>query len=153
MLTEAIFSKKILIFLPPAAARVIATKLEEQGYMSAAVSTVPEAFDALRSDCYSFVVATRPDIALLRNIRSIPVLNLEIFFHTDPSTDGPSLGSKRFDSRKFMERVELLARSEAERRAPAEANSAPPAIVRGDQLFELWSSAKTILGFNGRREG
>lgn len=76
MPTKTIPAKNILVFLPQAAAPVIVAKLAARGYASVAVSTVPEVFDALRSDCYSFAITTRPEIDLLRNIRPIPVVNL-----------------------------------------------------------------------------
>ncbi|URK86267.1 hypothetical protein LP421_04705 (plasmid) [Rhizobium sp. RCAM05350] len=63
MSIETIRPKKILVFLPHAAANVIVTKLAERGHESVAVSTVPEAFDALRSDNYSFAIMNRTGFA------------------------------------------------------------------------------------------
>ncbi|WP_181147698.1 hypothetical protein [Ensifer aridi] len=113
MSLEAIRPNKILVFLPKAAANMIATKLAERGHESIAVSTVPEVFDALRSDNCSFAVTTRPEIDLLRSLRPIPVVNLEIFFHAEPSGDGPLTMSKRFDvgfaaSARRIERCSFL---------------------------------------------
>lgn len=119
MTTKIIRPKKILVFLPRAAADVIVTKLAERGHESVAISTVPEAFDALRSDHCSFAITTRPEIDLLRSIRPIPVVNLEIFFHAEPSGDGPLIMSKRFDGSAFMKRIEFLVQPKATRTEPA----------------------------------
>ncbi|KAA3498013.1 hypothetical protein DXM27_24770 [Rhizobium rhizogenes] len=107
---------KILVFLPQAAAMMVVGKLAEFGYASVAVSTVPQAFDALRSEEFAFAVTTRPDIDLVRNIRAIPVVNLEVFFHTSASGEG---GAKRFDGKAFLERVEFLANPAPARAEPS----------------------------------
>lgn len=78
--------KSILVFLPRSAAQVIVSKLVEHGHTATAVFSVPELFDALRSDSYYLAVTTRPDIDMVRNIKSMPVVNLEVFFHTVGST-------------------------------------------------------------------
>ncbi|MDR5012099.1 MULTISPECIES: hypothetical protein [Agrobacterium] len=101
---------RILVFLPQAAGIKIIARLAEHGYEALAVSTVPEAFDALRSNQFVFAITTRPDIDLLRNIRALPVINLEVFFHAGIYGDGTPVNSKRFDSKAFLERVEFLAR-------------------------------------------
>ncbi|HML29723.1 MULTISPECIES: hypothetical protein [Xanthobacteraceae] len=100
--------ENILVFLPNPAAQSIVTRLAQHGYKAAAMSTVPELFDALRSNEFAFAITTRPDITLLRSIRTIPVINIEIFFHADPNGDGGA--SKRFDGKAFMDRVEFLSR-------------------------------------------
>jgi hypothetical protein len=96
--------KPILVFLPVGAANVIVSKLVEHGYVANAVSSVPELFDAVRSDRYSLVVTTRPEIDIVRNIRTLPVVNLEVFFHATTSVgDGT-----QFDGKAFIHRIEAL---------------------------------------------
>jgi hypothetical protein len=96
--------KPILVFLPVGAANVIVSKLVEHGYVANAVSSVPELFDAVRSDRYSLVVTTRPEIDIVRNIRTLPVVNLEVFFHATASLgDGT-----QFDGKAFIYRIKAL---------------------------------------------
>ncbi|WP_234905185.1 hypothetical protein [Rhizobium rhizogenes] len=92
---------KILVFLPQNAGAMIVTRLAERGYNAFCVSTVPEAFDALRSGEFVFAIATRPDIDVLRNIRALPIINFEVFFHAAISSNGSPVNSKRFDSKPF----------------------------------------------------
>jgi len=145
--------KKILVFLPQPAAYTIVTKLAERGHSSIAVSTVPEVFDALRSDCYSFAITTRPEIDLLRNIHSIPVVNLEIFFHAEPSGGGPLSTSKKFDGRAFMERVEFLVRPVTARGEHAGTEPVKTIAMRGHKASRWWAMAKKMLGLPHHREG
>lgn len=149
---EANLPEKILIFLPQAAAEVIGTILANRGYVTDAVPTVPEAFDALRSDCYAFAITTRLNIALLRNIRSIPVVNLEIFFHAGPLGDDSLSTSKRFDSRAFMERIDFLARSVSARSGRADIEPVKTAIARGGRPFRWWARTRNILRLRSCRE-
>ncbi|WEX74887.1 hypothetical protein PYH37_000190 [Sinorhizobium numidicum] len=132
MSLEAIRPNKILVFLPKAAANMIATKLAERGHESIAGSTVPGVFDALRSDNCSFAVTTRPEIDLLRSMRPIPVVNLEIFFHAEPSGNGPL--SKRFDGSAFMKRIEFLAQPTGRRAGPADVEQAKSEGMRRTAL-------------------
>lgn len=69
----------ILVFLPKKAAHIIVSKLNENGYAATAAHSVPELFDALRSNRHSLAVTTRLNIEIVRSIRSLPVVNLEIF--------------------------------------------------------------------------
>lgn len=153
MSAETTPAKKILVFLPRPAANVIVNKLAERGYASDAVSTVPEAFDALRSDGYSFAITTRPEIDLLRNIRSVPVVNLEIFFHAQPSGDGLLLTSKRFDLRAFMERIDFLAEPTSAKGECAVVVPANPPATAGHEPSWWWIRAKNLLGLPRRGEG
>jgi hypothetical protein len=153
MSTETDLSPNILVFLPQAAAQVIVTKLAERGYASVAVSTVSEVLDALRSDCYAFAITTRPEIDLLRNIRSIPVVNLEIFFHAEPSSDGPLLTSKRFDGRAFMERIQFLVQSTRTRAKPVGAEQAKGAGMRQPTTSRLWAAARNMSWSPRQRQG
>ncbi|EJJ31381.1 hypothetical protein [Rhizobium sp. CF142] len=152
MSTQTIPAKEILVFLPPASAQVVATKLAECGYSCTAVSTIPDVFDALRSDSYSLAITTRSEIDLLRNIRSIPVVNLEIFFHAEPSSDGPLFTSKRFDGKAFIQRVECLVRpisTRGEHAAVEPLNGA----ARADRPSRWWTRAKSLLGLPRRSAG
>ena len=153
MSIETIRPKKILVFLPTAAASAIVTKLADHGHESVAVSTFPEAFTALRSDQYSFAITTRREIDLLRNIRSIPVVNLEVFFHTEPCGDGPLVTSKRFDSRAFMKRIEFLVQPMATRPEPARAEQAKNEGIPERDTPRWWAAIKFMLGLSRRREG
>ncbi|WP_081162714.1 hypothetical protein [Ensifer aridi] len=153
MSLEAIRPNKILVFLPKAAANMIATKLAERGHESIAVSTVPEVFDALRSDNCSFAVTTRPEIDLLRSLRPIPVVNLEIFFHAEPSGDGPLTMSKRFDGSAFMKRIEFLAQPTDSRAGPADVEQAKSEGMRRRRAPRWWIAAKVMLGLPRQREG
>ncbi|MBZ5763263.1 hypothetical protein LAV84_27425 [Rhizobium sp. VS19-DR104.2] len=99
----------ILVFLTKRAADVVISQLEKHGYTAVAVYTVPALFDALRSGTYTLAVTTRPGIATVRNIKLIPVLNLEVFFydgHID-QTDSTAW-PRRFDGNAFMERLRIL---------------------------------------------
>lgn len=106
---EARNPSRILVFLPPLAGATIVARLAEHGYEALAVSTVPEAFVALRSGQFVFAITTRPDIDVLRNIHALPVINLEIFFHAGLSSDGTSVTPKHFNSKAFLDRVAFLA--------------------------------------------
>ncbi|AYM82152.1 hypothetical protein H009_17693 [Agrobacterium tumefaciens str. Cherry 2E-2-2] len=140
---------KILVFLPQAAAAMVVGKLAECGYVAVAVSTVPEAFDALRSKDFAFAVTTRPDIDLVRNIRAIPVINIEVFFHN--STAGGD-ASKRFDSKAFLERVGFLANP-----VPARPNSGSgqtaSAQIQVAWKPRWWSIAANALRLPRYRKG
>ncbi|MCA1408893.1 hypothetical protein I6F26_32475 [Ensifer sp. IC3342] len=153
MSLEAIRPKKILVFLPKAAANMIAKKLAERGHESIAASTVPEVFDALRSDSCSFAVTTRPEIELLRSMRPIPVVNLEIFLHAEPSGDDPLITSKRFDGSAFMQRIEFLAQPTARRAEPADVEQAKSEGMRRRRAPRWWIAAKVMLGLSRQREG
>lgn len=152
MSLEALRPKKILVFLPKAAANMIATKLAERGHESIAVSTVPEVSDALRSDNCSFAITTRPEINFLRSMRPIPVVNLEIFFHVKPSGDGPLAMSKRFDGSAFMKRIDFLAQFTGGRSDSAEVEQAKSEGMRRRRAPRWWIAAKVMLGLPRQRE-
>lgn len=146
MSTQARNCKPILVFLPNGAAHVIVKKLAEYSYQAIAVSTVPELFDALRSERYSLAIATRPDIDIVRNIQSIPVVNLEVFFHSEPATSGSIATSKRFNGTAFIDRIKILADPEADARRGAfqiGATSQRPTGV--SRTARLWSVIKGRL--------
>ena len=140
--------KPILIFLPKGAAHVIATKLAEHGYESTIASSIPEVFDALRSDRYGLAVTTRPDIDVVRNIQSIPVVNLEVFFHAVLSSSGLVTSSKQFDDTAFLQRVKALTEPRTGRSEVTQADLTSNATASADaRRASRWlTSAKSLLG-------
>jgi hypothetical protein len=99
---------QILVFLPETAASRIAGKLNEHGYIAGQISSPLDLEDALLSDHYSLVVTTRPNIDIVRQIKPLPVINLEIFFHPAQSADVLDAGPKQFDLKAFFQRIEAL---------------------------------------------
>jgi hypothetical protein len=140
--------KPILIFLPKGAADVIATKLAEHGYESIVASSIPEVFDALRSDRYGLAVTTRPDIDIVRNIRSIPVVNLEVFFHAVLSSGGLVTSSKQFDDTGFLQRIKALIEPRTGRTEVTQAELTSNATAGADiRWASRWlASARSLLG-------
>lgn len=112
--------KPILVFLGKGAACNIVSTLNENGYAATAVSSVPELFDALRSERYLLAVTTRPDIDMVRNIKAIPVVNLEVFFHAAQPTAKSVHASKEFDGAAFLKGVAALTESRTSRIAAAQ---------------------------------
>lgn len=106
---------QVLVFLPLPAARMIVARLEAHGHFATAMQSVAELVVALGSDAYSLVVTTRADIDVVRNIKAVPVVNLEVFFHTVKLTDEAVIGSKQFDGAAFIERIRLLQEPRRER--------------------------------------
>lgn len=141
--------KPILVFLGKDAACDIVSKLNENGYVAAAVSSVPELFDALRSDRYFLAVTMRSDIDMVRNIKPIPVVNLEVFFHTAQSTAKSVHSSKEFDSTAFLRRVAALTTSRTERigtsRIAAVQKAAAETTVAGTAKASGWRAATSLL--------
>jgi hypothetical protein len=138
--------KPILVFLPASAASTIVSKLIENGYAATSVSSVPELFDALRSDRHALIVARRPDIDIVRNIRSVPVVNVEVFFHAVPSPEKTDTSAKHFDGKAFLHRIKALTEPRlnrnvitADRIAVAISNP----VARGPSRW--WGEARLIL--------
>ncbi|MBO9170651.1 MULTISPECIES: hypothetical protein [Rhizobium] len=100
--------RPILVFLPANAANTIVAKLELAGYPAVAVTTVPDLFDALRTDAFALAVTVRPQIDIVRNIITIPVVNLEVFFHMSLTADSGEISSKQFDVNAFVNRIKTL---------------------------------------------
>ncbi|QAB01016.1 MULTISPECIES: hypothetical protein [Agrobacterium tumefaciens complex] len=146
---QIVSQSKILVFLPQAAAIMVVGKLTESGYISVAVSTVPQAFDALRSEDFAFAVTTRPDIDLVRNIRAIPVINIEVFFHNTISDGGVS---KQFDSKAFLERVGFLTSPVPARPDPAIGRGAS-AQINAPRKPRWWSITANALRLSRHRKG
>ncbi len=138
--------KPILVFLAKDAACDIVSKLNENGYVAAAVSSVPELFDALRSDRYFLAVTMRSDIDMVRNIKPIPVINLEVFFHTVQSTTKSVRSSKEFDSDAFLRRIGALTESRTSRIAVVQrAPAANEAVTAGKAKVSRWRAATSLL--------
>jgi len=138
----------VLVFLPRSAAQVIVSKLIEHGYAASAVHSVPELFDALRSSDYSLAVTTRPDIDMVRNIKSIPVVNLEVFFHSSGSADEGLMTSKQFDGRAFLERITVLTEPR-QSRGEASARSLRSDVVPSNRMIipvRWWRALRSLLG-------
>ncbi len=100
--------RPILVFLPANAANTIVAKLELAGYPAVAVTTVPDLFDALRSDAFALAVTVRPQIDIVRNIMTIPVVNLEVFFHRALTSDRAEISGKQFDVNALVNRIKTL---------------------------------------------
>lgn len=99
----------ILLFLPKASAQIIASRLNAVGYSVEAVHTVAELQFALTSADYRLVITTTPAIETVRDIRPLSIVNLEIFFHPDPSLETPAGGRKEFDTKAFLARINSLS--------------------------------------------
>lgn len=136
----------ILVFLRNGAADDIVSKLKEHGYDAMAVSSVPELFDALRSDRYSLAVTTRSDIDMVRNIKPIPVINLEVFFHTAQSSLNAGPSSKQFDGDAFFRRVSVLTESKPNRISAIQmALAANGTSSAGAAKASRWRAATSLL--------
>jgi hypothetical protein len=122
---------KILVFLPQAAGAVIVSKLAERGYVAVAVSTVPEAFEALRSDQFALAITTRSNIDLVRNICALPAINLEVFFHTSIPSECRLVNTRHFDSRAFMERVRFFTKPVPSKDLGTDQTARSPALEKG----------------------
>lgn len=151
MITQPICSK-ILVFLPEAAGGTIVARLSERGFRSLLVSAIPEAFDALRSDEFAFAITTRLDIDLVRNIRPLPVINLEVFFHGTPSTDGSPVSPKRFDGEAFLDRVAFLARSSPEAMSDGRVTRIKLTPTPREIPMRWWSAAAIALRMRPHRK-
>lgn len=140
--------KRILIFLPKGAAQVIATKLAEHGYETTVALSIAEVSNALHSDRYGLAVTTRPDIDIVRNIRSIPVVNLEVFFHAVPSDSGLVTSSKQFDDTGFLQRIKALIDPRPGRSEPTQPETAPIASAGANVKWpSRWLVfARSLLG-------
>ncbi len=138
--------KPILVFLGKDAACDIVSKLNENGYVAAAVSSVPELFDALRSDRYFLAVTMRSDIDMVRNIKPIPVINLEVFFHTVQSATKSVRSSKEFDSDAFLRRIAALTESRTGRiDAVQKAAATKETSIAGAARVSRWRAATSLL--------
>ncbi|WP_037073451.1 MULTISPECIES: hypothetical protein [Rhizobium] len=138
--------KPILVFLGKGAANDIVSKLNANGYAAASVSSVPELFDALRSDRYLLAVTTRPDIDMVRNIKPIPVINLEVFFHAAQPTAKSAHPSKEFDGDAFLRRIAALTESKTARIAAVQkAPAANGTSIAGTVKASRWRAATSLL--------
>ena len=138
--------QRILVFLPDAAAALIATRLNEAGYLACVACTVPELQKALAETEYRVVVTTRPDIDTVRDIQPLPVVNLEIFFHPDPGGTSTGRRTKRFDAKAFLDRVRTLTEPAKAREEPHALHSPMPADGTGFRLWRLFRLRATPNG-------
>ncbi|PDS79059.1 hypothetical protein [Rhizobium sp. L43] len=138
--------KPILVFLGKDAACGIVSQLNENGYAATAVSSIPELFDALRSDRYCLAVTMRSDIDMVRNIKPIPVINLEVFFHAIQPAAKSVPSSKEFDSDAFLRRIAALRETKTGRIVAAQR---PPAanetVIAAAAKASRWRAATSLL--------
>lgn len=111
--------QRILIFLPRAAAALVAGRLTDAGYLATIACSVPDLRNALAGADFCLVVTTRPDIDIVRDIKPLPVINLEIFFHPDPPGAAAPIGTRQFDAKAFLHRVKALSEPAKPREKPA----------------------------------
>lgn len=129
---------RILIFLPKAAATVIAARLNDIGYVTAIACSVPDLRKALAAAEYRLAITTRPDIDTVRDIEPLPVINLEIFFHPDGQGASPDFGTKQFDSKAFVGRVKALTEPGRAREKPVAGVKAASATGRSRWFWRLF---------------
>ncbi|PDT02938.1 hypothetical protein CO666_17230 [Rhizobium chutanense] len=138
--------KPILVFLAKGAAGDIVSQLNENGHAATAVSSVPELFDALRSDRYFLAVTMRSDIDMIRKIKTIPVVNIEVFFHSVQSTAKSVSSSKEFDSDAFLRRIGALSETRANRIPAVQTTPAVgEATMAGAAKASRWRAATSLL--------
>ncbi|MQB45840.1 hypothetical protein DXT94_28355 [Rhizobium sp. ICMP 5592] len=92
------------------------------------------------------MITTRSDIDIVRNIHTIPVVNLEVFFYSEPSPGGMLATSKRFDGAAFIQRIRVLADPAAAARR--EARQVAPAPVEADSpshTSRIWKAIRQRL--------
>lgn len=99
---------RILVFLPKAASAHITGKLRENGYGAQEIKSTPDLEDILRSLYCDLVVTTRWNIDQVRAVKSVPVINIEIFFDPTHASKAVDDRSTRFDLNAFLRRVALL---------------------------------------------
>jgi hypothetical protein len=104
---NVVAEKKVLVFLPVAAAKMLTPRLASAGYGSTVVSELTDLAAELASDRHWLVVAIRQDIDVVRQMRLLPVINIEIFFHSAPAL-ALALGAKALDVDAFLKRVGVL---------------------------------------------
>ena len=132
--------QSILVFLPPTAARAIARKLHEHGYRPIIACTLADLQRQLPAADYSLVIATRPDIDIVRSLKPLPVLNLEIFFHFDRRQNSANAGTQTFDGPAFLARVKALTGSR-----PSTARSQIAAVAQARKRAPWTLSATALL--------
>ncbi|RUM09364.1 hypothetical protein [Rhizobium chutanense] len=143
--TQSNQQKPILVFLGKDAACGIVSQLNENGYAATAVSSIPELFDALRSDRYCLAVTLRADIDMVRNIKPIPVVNLEVFFHATQPAAKSVQASKEFDSDAFLRRIAALREPKTGRIAAQRAPAANETVIAAAAKASRWRAATSLL--------
>jgi hypothetical protein len=71
---------RILVFLPEAAVSIVA-KLNEEGYVAIHVASQADLEGNLAVGGYDLIVTTRPNIDIVRRVRPLPVVNIEVFLN------------------------------------------------------------------------
>lgn len=131
---------KTIVFLPVGAARIVVAKLREGGYAATAVSSVAELHEALCASEYTLAVTTRSDIDIIRHIRPMPVVNIEVFFDAVRGLECEE-ALRRFDCEAFLRRVGALTGSRKTRAQAADPRTRVTPIVATssvDRLRRLW---------------
>lgn len=135
---DHVAGNRILIFLPKAAATLIAARLNEIGYVTSIACSVPDLRKALAAADYRLAITTRPDIDTVRDIEPLPVINLEIFFHPDAQGASPDFATKHFDSTAFFGRVKALTEPGRAREKPVAGISKASATGRSRWFWRLF---------------
>lgn len=154
--------RKVLVFLPSAGAEIFISQLGSAGYDCTVVSELEKLACELASDRYWLVVTIRQDIDIVRQIKPLPVINIEIFFHSQPSST--SIPTKSLDVEALLKRVGALYELMASKRGNLEAavKLRRPDVIRDPYRFAaLIRSAHDALRLkrlllcatSGRRDG
>lgn len=146
--TSRYLKRPVLVFLPSQAASTIVSKLEQAGYPAAAVSSIPDLFDALRSEQFAIAVTIRPEIDIVRNIKWIPVVNLEVFFHMALAADRGDVNGKQFDIKAFVHRIDALTAPRPHREVRKDTRGVPVTPSQHVQRRSLgwWNATKNLVG-------
>ncbi|MEZ2127698.1 MULTISPECIES: hypothetical protein [unclassified Sinorhizobium] len=128
---------KTIVFLPVGAARIVVAKLREGGYAAMAVSSVAELHEALYASEYALAVATRSDIDIVRHIRPMPVVNIEVFFDVVRGLECEG-ALRRFDSKAFLKRVGALTGARQTRVLATESQTGVTATAAASGVARLW---------------
>jgi hypothetical protein len=138
--------RKVLVFLPSAGAEIFTPQLGSAGYDCTVVSELEELAYELASERYWLVVTIRQDIDVVRQINPLPVINIEIFFHSQPSSI--TMPSKSLDVEALLKRVgdlyDLMAAKRGNQRA-AEKLPGPDAIRGPSRITTLVKTALAAL--------
>ncbi|CDZ56981.1 hypothetical protein NFO65_04350 [Neorhizobium galegae] len=135
----------ILVFLPEGAAALVSSGLNDVGYIASVARSVSGLRQALRSPEYRLVVTSRSAIDTVRDIKPLPVVNLEIFFHPDPRGTSLGIETKKFDSKAFLSRVKALTEPGRTRELPLLVKTAASTRTRSGwqgRLLRFWTLAE-----------
>lgn len=145
---NVVAEKKALLFLPVAAAQMLTPRLVSAGYGSTVVSELAELAAEMATDQYWLAVAIRQDIDVVRQMRPLPVINIEIFFHSAPTL---ASGAKALDVDAFLKRVgvlfELVTKKPATPVVAAGRPHSSPSHVL-PRITAFLTRASTVLGLS-----